>query len=164
MRECISSSIRWFVATVRIEGLRDLDHALAELPKATAKNVLKRTLIKAAKPIDDEASRLAPHSSGKLATSIITGTRLTRSQKGEGPVLTESGFRSAAKNYVEVYVGTALPRGQFMEFGTFKDAPEPFMTPAWEANKEGALQIIETTLGTEIEKAAARLARKAARA
>jgi len=29
---------------VRIEGLRELDRALAELPKATARNVLRRVL------------------------------------------------------------------------------------------------------------------------
>jgi hypothetical protein len=43
------------VAT-KLEGFKELDRALGKLPKATAKNVLRRTLIKAAKPIDDDAS------------------------------------------------------------------------------------------------------------
>jgi hypothetical protein len=39
-----------------------------------------------------------------------------------------------------------------------------WFTRAWESTKTQALEIISRTLGTEIEKAAARLARKQARA
>jgi HK97 gp10 family phage protein len=147
----------------KFEGLKELDRALAELPKATGKNAARRALKKAADPIDEEASAAAPFLSGRLERSVIAGTRLTRSQRSGGARLTASGFRSSAKNYVELHVGTALSRGIFMEFGTYKDDPEPFMRPAWEANKHEALDIIKAELRVEIDKAAARLARKVAK-
>ena len=62
--------------TVSTSGFRELDKALAELPKATARNVLHRTLSKAGQPIADEASRLAPVDTGKLAGRIAVSTRL----------------------------------------------------------------------------------------
>jgi HK97 gp10 family phage protein len=142
------------VAIAKIEGLRELDRALAELPKATAKNVLRRTLNKAAKPVDDEASANAPHDTGKLEKSVIVGTQLTRSQRS-------SAFRpSSGSGYVEVHIGTGLGRGIFTEFGTFKDPAQMWFTRSWESTQDRALEIIKTDLGSEIEKAANRLRKK----
>lgn len=42
-------------------------------------------------------------------------------------------------------------------------APQPFMRPAWDEKKDEVLELIRTELGDEITKAAARLAKKAAR-
>jgi HK97 gp10 family phage protein len=141
----------------KLEGFAALDKALGQLPKATAKNVLKRTLLKAAAPIDEAASADAPVGpTGKLQISVITGTRLTRSQQRFATLKTSN-------YYAEVHVGTSLSRGIFMEFGTFKDAPQPFMRPAWEAHKDQALNIIKVELGGEIEKAAKRYAKKLAK-
>lgn len=136
-------------------GLRDLTRALGELPKTTARNTLKRVLVKAAKPIEDAAETNAPKLTGRLTRSIVTGTRLTRPQARQA--------KKDGKFFAEVHVGTADPAGIPQEFGTFKESAQPFMRPAWEANKDGALKIIKDELGTEIEKSAARLARKAAR-
>lgn len=140
----------------KVEGLSELNAALGELPKTTAKNVLKRTLLKPAKLIDDAASSMAPKLTGKLQISIITGTKLTRRQRS-------SAYKAGTFGVVEVHVGTALSRGLFQEFGTVKMPAHPFMRPAWEANKMKALAIIKTELGTEIEKAATRLAKKRAK-
>lgn len=140
----------------KIEGFAELDKALGQLPKATAKNVLRRTLKKAAQPIDDAASEAAPVNTGKLQTSVVTGTQLTRSQR-RGAFLTTSNY------YAEIHVGTSLGRGMFQEFGTFKDSPQPWFRPAWEANKDRALNIIKVELGGEIEKAAKRYAKKLAK-
>lgn len=46
--------------TVKMEGLKELDAALAEFKKATARTVAQRALIKAAQPMVEEARRLAP--------------------------------------------------------------------------------------------------------
>jgi len=147
-----------FDVSVKFEGLADLDRALADLgKKTTQKNVLVRTLKKAAEPIRSQAQSLAPVETGKLELSIITGTRLTRSQRS-------SAYRAGTLGVAEVHVGTALSRGMFQEFGTFKMRPHPFLRPAWEANKLRALSIIGTELWVEIRKAADRAARKAARA
>lgn len=142
----------------KVEWLKGSDKALAEVgSKATQKNVLVRTLKKAAKPIDDEASSLAPRDTGILQISVITGTQLTRSQRS-------SAYRAGKLGVAEVHVGTDLSRGLFQEFGTYKMVAQPFMRPAWEANKDKALSIIGTELWVEIRKASERAARKRAKA
>lgn len=138
----------------KVEWLIGSDKALAELgKKSTEKNVLVRTLKKAAKPIDDQASSLAPVDTGRLQISVITGTRLTRRQRS-------SAYKSGSLGVAEVHVGTAMSRGMFQEFGTYKMGAQPFMRPAWDGNREKALQIISTELWVEIRKAADRAARK----
>jgi len=146
--------MRWLVAT--LEGFAALDRALGQLPKATAKNVLRRTLKKAAQPLDDAASAAAPVNTGALERSVITGSALTRSQR-RGALLKTSNY------YAEIHIGTSLGRGMFQEFGTFKDPAQPWFRPAWESTKDQALNIIKITLGGEIEKAAKRYAKKLAK-
>jgi HK97 gp10 family phage protein len=138
----------------KVEWLVGSDKALAEVgTKATQKNILRRMLLKAAKGIDDAASSLAPVETGKLQISVITGTKLTRRQKS-------SAYKAGKLGVVEVHVGTALSRGLFQEFGTYKQSPQPFMRPAWDNEKNRSLETIKTELWVEIEKAAKRAARK----
>jgi HK97 gp10 family phage protein len=143
------------MTTVRVEGLAELEAALAELPKATGKNVLKRVLMAAAAPIEADAAAAAPHLTGRLRRDVATGTRLTRRQAGLA--------RKLGKSEVEVHVGVKDPAGVQNEFGNIHQPPQPFLRPAWDANKDSALETIASQLGEEIEKSAARLARRAAR-
>jgi HK97 gp10 family phage protein len=137
---------------VKVEGFRELAAALEQLPKATARNVLRRTLLKAAEPIDDIGSSLAPVETGKLQRSVVAGTQLTRSQKRMA--------KKEGKHFAEVHVGTANPVGIFQEFGTFKEPAQPFMRPTWDTQKDRALGRIKTDLAAEIDKSARRLAKK----
>lgn len=141
--------------TVKIEGLRELDRALGELPKATGRNVLRRYTKARLKPVEDMAKALVPVDEGYLRASITTGTRLNRRQasqaKKEGPA------------FVEMHTGTNSRNGVPREFGTFRTRATPFIRPAWDAEKDGILVGIAADLGKEIDKAAARLAKKAGR-
>ena len=138
----------------KIEGLKELEEALQELPKATGKNVLKRALMDAGQPVLDAARSAAPQLSGALQRSHTVGTKLTRSQKKE----------NTPESTVEVYVGpSGLVQAITQEFGTRVAPAQPFMRPAWDANKVRALLMVRDSLADEIEKARARLARKAAR-
>src|SRR3546814_16340154 len=47
--------------TFKIEGLRELERELSELPKATARNVLNRTATKAIEPLRVKMGQLAPY-------------------------------------------------------------------------------------------------------
>lgn len=145
--------------TVTIDGLRELDAALGQLPKATGKAVLRRTLKKAAKPIEDAGRNNAPLGpTGNLKASYGTGTKLTRRQAQ----LHRKMFKSD-KASVEIFVGPNDPADIQTEFGNEHQGAEPHLRPAWDGNKDQALEIIKTELGAEIMKAAQRLARKAAR-
>ena len=57
----------------------------------------------------------------------------------------------------------APPQGVWQEFGTVNHSPQPFMRPAWDGGKDKLLDGIADDFWTEIEKAAARQAKKAAR-
>jgi HK97 gp10 family phage protein len=146
------------VTKFELFGDKELDRALAELPKATARNTLNRVLKKAAAPVYERMQAAAPVLTGHLKLSVVVGpsSKLTSRQKRDA--------RREGKNFAEIHVGTSDPAGMFEEFGTFKQPPHPWATPAWDATKEGALGTIRSELGTEIEKSAARLARKRAKA
>src|SRR3546814_3512519 len=99
------------------------------------------------------ARAIAPVDEGNLRESIDVSTRLARSQAGDKGALAP----------VEMYVGPGQhPQAITQEFGTFKEAAQPFMRPAWDAQRVHALDIIGTALGIELDKAAKRYAKKVA--
>jgi HK97 gp10 family phage protein len=162
---------------VTIEGLKDVDDALKDLPKAVGKNILRRVLKKIAEPIAADMRARAPDDprtkSRDLKASIYVGTKLNDRQKslhrkasgGGGPRLTSAGWKSDPKTLVEMFVGVdpRSPQGAWQEFGTYAHPAQPFARPAWDGNKDKALATIKADLWAEIEKAAARAARKSAR-
>jgi len=143
--------------TVKVEGLRELDAALGNLPKATAKNVLRRILRQAAQPIADDYREGVDVQSGALRDSIGVGTQLTKRQAAAA--------RKEGKSFVEVYAGAGDdPAAHLEEFGSRNNTPNGALRTSWDKNQERALDIVAKGLGGEIEKAAARLAKKAAKA
>lgn len=169
---------------VRIDGLKDLDKALGELPKATARAALHRVLRKAGAPIAEEAARLAPDDpttgAPDLHTSIAVSTKLKNpagkkeyaavmragGTKAEAGAAMRTARREGNKSFAEIYVGPGKggAHGVLQEFGTVHHGPQPFMRPAWDSKKSTALNIIADELGNEIMKSAKRLAKKRARA
>ena len=139
----------------KIEGLRETERALSDLPRATAKNVTRRVLRRRAEPIERAAEANAPTLSGALKEDVKTGTRLSRRQAGMN--------RRMGKSEVEVHVGVVDPAGVQTEFGNEHQDAEPWLRPAWDANWRGALDGIADDLWNETKKAADRAARKAAR-
>ena len=143
----------------KLEGLHGHLDALDEMSTATRRNVVRRVLLKAGEPVADVASRLAPHERGVLSFSIAVSHRLTRRHA--------AAMRERASE-VEVYVGPAGGQGALyyashQEFGTILNPASPYMRPAWESTKGAVLMLLTSGLRTEVAKAAARAARKAAR-
>lgn len=149
--------------TVQVDGLKELDEALGQLKKSTAKGVLRRVGLKALSPVAAVAKNLAPVDEGALRESIGVGTKLTRRQAK----LHKNAIRSGASDasFVEVFVGAGgLPQATLREFGGDGHPPDPYMRPAWEQNKHAVLETIKTDLWSEIQKTAQRAARRASRA
>jgi HK97 gp10 family phage protein len=160
---------------VKLSGFADLDKALGELPRATAKSVLIRTLRKAGEPIAEAARQLVPVDRGDLKESIIVSARLKNPvgktefaaamKAGLGKAAAVGALRDARRaagggSFAEMFVGAgALPHAHMIEFGTEKMAAQPFLRPAWDAERRGALDIIKKELGTEIIMAAKRIAK-----
>ncbi|MBB4185827.1 HK97 gp10 family phage protein [Sinorhizobium terangae] len=139
---------------VKVEGLKELDRALQDLKQVTAKGVARRVLLKAATPIAEAGRSNAPLGpTGNLKASYGVGTKLTKRQAK----------LHRKQSPVEVFAGPNDPAAVQTEFGNEHQAAEPHLRPAWDANKDRALDIVSKELGTEISKAAKRAARKAAR-
>ena len=144
---------------IRIDGLKELDEALSQLPKATAKSVLRRTAIRALAPVIADARARVPVDEGDLKASLKVSTKLSKRQQRINAKSVAEG-----KSSVQLYAGAAaLPHAHLVEFGTSTMAPQPFMRPAWDSKKGEVLELVRTELADEITKAAARAARKAAR-
>lgn len=138
----------------KIEGLAELDEALSELPKATARNVLLRTLKEQGKPIRDDGERNAPRLTGGLKESYAVATKLSRRQKSQ----------NKKESMVEVYIGPGPAAKSIQtEFGNAHQAAHPHLRPAFDTNVQRVLTGIRGELADQIEKARARMARKAAR-
>ncbi|MEY9196635.1 HK97 gp10 family phage protein [Sinorhizobium fredii] len=139
---------------VKIEGFKELDKALQDLKQVTAKGVARRVLMKAAEPIAEAGRANAPLGpTGNLKASYGVGMKLTRRQSK----------LHRKQSPVEVFAGPNDPAAVQTEFGNEHQAAEPHLRPAWDANNARALDIVASELGTEIDKAAKRAARKAAR-
>ena len=175
--------------TVQVSGLKELDEALGQLPKATAKNVLKRTLEKAAAPIVEEAKQLVPvysgpHKenvvSGALRDSIVASTKTKNTvgnaeysaamrdglgkEAARAALISARRAASGAGSFVQLFIGPARGKGviryaHIVEFGSISQSPHPYMRPAWDARKDEALSIIKDELANQIILAARRIGR-----
>lgn len=147
--------------TVKFEGGRELERALAEIAKkATAKAVVRRALIAAAKPMAEMAQSGAPVAEGDLQASVSVGTKLSKRQAK----LHRKMFKND-KAAVEVFVGAGpLSSAHNQEFGNEHHAAQPFMRPAFDAEAKPTIDRVGEQMWVEIDKQAKREARKAARA
>jgi hypothetical protein len=148
---------------VKVEGLRETERALADLPRATAKNVLNRVLDGAAMPIEADAQANISVRTGVAREHVVRSKRLN---KTSARAVRRANSKSSAEIHVGVVAGKAasgagkyaLVAAMLLEF-----KHKPWLRPAWDSNKRGALDHISDNLWTEIRKAANRLAKKAAR-
>lgn len=167
---------------LRIEGMRDLDEALKQLPRATGRNVLDRALKRAAKPIQQKAKAIAPRDTGELRKSIIVesvkrgdagGKAAFARARAAGASVSEARAAlisaSSGETKAEVRVGPRKAKSKaegiktiVQEFGSVNQPAQPYMRPAWDANRDAASEGIRKELWSEIEKAVARRAKRAA--
>lgn len=165
--------------SVEVKGLKELDAALANLPASIGKAAMRRALVKAGEPIAQRAREMAPVDDGQLRDSITVSARLKNPagksefhaalRGGLGIAAARAALRGARRSakaagevaYVEMFIGPSVkaPHAHFVEFGTRRMAPKPYMRPAFDSEKDTALAIIRRELGTEIIAAARRVAR-----
>lgn len=164
----------------KLTGFKELEEALTnELPKATAKNALKRTAFAAMKRIEERMAQLAPFDENDrdgdgrhLRETMIT--QMVKAKRARGSV------RFAASNGVEVMTGpapvgtraritaSALERGtgaRYTKSGRFAGIlpAQPYARPAADAEAHNVIEDVGRELKVQIEKARKRIARKAAK-
>lgn len=168
--------------SVKVEGLKELDAALGELPKATGRAVLARVAKKALAICRDAAKRKAPKDTGQLANSIAISREkdfgyIDRIKASFAAGGTSRGVKRTKQNGVAFALGpvarfarnpkSGRPAGLFayaliQEFGTSEQRAQPYMRPAWDATKDDMLSSVAEQLGPEIEKTVARIAKRKA--
>ena len=140
-------------------GFKELDAQLESLTKAGGKGVLRRALKTAATPLAAAANDFAPvGQSGGYAQSFSYSTKLNKRQAG----IHRKMFRND-KASVEGFVGTSDSAGVQQEFGNMNHGPQPALRPAWDGGQSKLLEDLGRELWSEMDKAAARAARKAAK-
>jgi HK97 gp10 family phage protein len=122
-------------ATIRAEmtGVKQLVTQLGKVrDRMATESVLVGALTKGAEPIREGASAKAPRRTGRLGREVVI---------------------EPIKGEPEVGVFADPFYGHMQEFGTRHHGAQPFMRPAWDENRERALDIVRRELEQEIEKA-----------
>lgn len=146
---------------IRIEGLKELEKVLAQLPKSLHGKVLGAAVREGAKEIQSEAQRQAPigkasHQVGKKGRkSYIVSVRPGHLKRNVKIRVTKS-TGAEARSYV--YVSFKAFYGRFLEYGTRHHIAQPFMRPAWDAKREAAARKIGDELWEKTASAARNLA------
>ncbi len=129
--------------TVKTKGFRELERMMFQLKASTAKSNVREAMREAFEPMAAHARSLAPVDSGDLVEGIeITG-------KGIPP--------APRRDPAEMMMGPGRnPQAIFQEFGTFKEPPQPFMRPAWDAGHIELLDRFGVFVWDRITRAVAR--------
>lgn len=150
-----------------LQGFKELDLALDDLPKATGKNVLRRAAAKALQPVVTRMAQLAPYDPEDRDEDGRHLNETMRTQNAKARLARALG--DDPKNSVTVLAGPA-PIGKrarsnaiWQEEGTVSMPANPYARPAVDAEADGVIARVRDELAAELKKAAARLARKAAR-
>lgn len=149
--------------TVDVQGLKELERSMEDMSTRMGRAVLTRSLKKASQPLADLMSDLAPDDpntpTDDLEQSITVTTRATRQVRSS---MAKFSRITGLKNAATVFVGPDAKNfyGVFPEFGTIKQAPQPFMRPAWEQDQDALLGRVKEHLAEEIDRAVKRLAAK----
>lgn len=159
---------------VRVDGLRELQAKLTSLGieygTKAAYNPVRNALNKAARVIRDSAKQKVRRKTGTLADNIIVTSK--GKPDPNGLISSKVVVRSKAKAYKDNprnrrtgKVGGSYKNygplfyARFLEFGTSRMQPYPFLRPAFEENKMALPQMIKNELADAIERSVAKLGR-----
>lgn len=144
---------------LEVSGFREIERALLDLPRGTAKGVARRAMKKELAPVKDAAESYWPGATDAFRIS----SAIKRSQR---PAIRES------RSVTNMFVGSFEPHAHLLEFGTGPRyqkngrftgsvAPQAMLQPAWDAHKRSVLAGLGARLWDEIRKTQARRAARA---
>lgn len=139
-------------------GLLDLSDDLAALSKAENRKVMRDATRAAATIFKDEAVKRAPVRKGKLKKNIVVITQRDRSGnitsgvhvRGRNPRTGNSDNKLKAGNARNAFYW------RFVELGTSRSAPVPFIRPAYDARQEDATNAAFARANQAIDEALSR--------
>jgi HK97 gp10 family phage protein len=153
--------------TVKITGLAELQEALEQLPEKVARKGVRSSLQAGAAPVLSGMVQEAPKRTGFLSEHFDAKISLTHDALAGTAYVGPEGkmdypeYLSGAYRVVRKANGKIKKIGRiavaavarYSEFGTVKMEMNPFMTRAWEQNKEAALDALIKNLKDTLEQA-----------
>lgn len=140
--------------TYKLTGMKEVEAALQGMKRPAARAIVRRVSREALEPVARSIRAKVHVDEGTLRESVDVSERLSRAQRTQ----------HVKRSDFEMFVGPgALPQAITEEFGTFDQAAHPSVRPAWDAEAVPTLDRLGAGLGIEVQKAAARAARKAAK-
>ncbi|MDP9991967.1 HK97 gp10 family phage protein [Variovorax boronicumulans] len=141
--------------TVKVEGLRELGERMKSLSEDVNNRIARAATAAGAVVIRNAAQAKVPVDTGNLKKNII----VKRLPKGESAGLTSEHIVTVRKGKLtKKQKSTGLKDayyGQFIEFGTVKAPARPFLRPAFDQNKEKAVDAIKSRIDARLKKAGA---------
>lgn len=173
-------SAREFLKTdIKIDGLKELERFIAELPKRALKKALRQSVNAAGTPIARDARRMAPRLTGTLRKAIKKAVRVYPNGNAIAVIGADRGVTSPKKNpSAKKKTGLNIPANyiHLVERGVrahpqpnhkwFKITGHPgfkgttFLERAFKSNESKAKAIMEAKMQEVILKEAAKLASK----
>jgi len=151
---------------VQVLGYKELDAALAQLPEALRRQVVVAALKKAAAPMVRDAKAAAHRGKDPRRRGSMKQRKSGESAAmGHGAdSIAARAAPSGSPHEAVVAVGPDARHWymKFLEFGTARESPQRFLTPAFEINKEAAIRAVGEELWKSLAATAARLARQSA--
>ena len=156
--------------SMKMDGFRDIERALADLPRGTSAGVSRRAMKKELAPVAATANSLWP---GQKSDVFRITSKLARGQRRDSAA---DRSRTALNMFVGAPGGkNGTPTAHLVEFGTGPRSqkngrftgsvsPTPMLQPAWDMHKHKILEGLGARLWDEIEKTVARRAKRAAKA
>jgi HK97 gp10 family phage protein len=142
--------------SMRVDGLRELGERMRKLSADVATKAAVRATGKAARLIKKQAVLNVIRSpsvvTGSLRDAIIV-KKIPKSQAqytSEHIVTVRGKSRRGRKSKRKQAIA---PHARFVELGTIKMRPEPFLRPALEMRKHEAIKVMVETLRQQIDKA-----------
>lgn len=158
--------------SVKVEGLAELRKALEELPKEIQGRPLRSAVSAAAGLIRDKAKQAAPvGETGNLKSAIYRYRSRRNSATGKETFFV--GIRQGKAQYKDTAINRRKGRvgkkyntqgeayyWRFLEFGTAKMQKKPFLRPAFDENKEAAVELMKQRMRRAIDNQVKKLAKK----
>ena len=117
---------------IEIVGLRELEDKLSNLDEKLSR-ALEEALEEIAEKIRDDAKSFAPVDTGSLRKSI----RVEREGELQFSVVAGGG------GVINPRTGREVDYAGYVEFGTSRMSPQPYMQPALEKNRDEILKIVK---------------------
>ena len=152
-------------ASLKMVGFKEMDALLQAIPRQLAGQGVASGMRRALQPVAAAARSYAP---GSLSERIRIAPTIKAGQQAQS-------LEKPGKGRRVMYVGATAPHAHLVEFGTGPRyqksgkyvgimTPDPFLRPAWDANKDEVLANLATAIRDEIAKALGRRTSRAIKA